>query len=346
MSRVNPGLAATTQCQPASPGTVTAGSGFYSAVVQEIWIGTATPVFAGYAFQPVGRAYSNLSADMPNQDYTAVIGYIISGSVLEGGSGLPGVFLNGLPGNPTTDGSGNFNESIPSGWSGAIVPSLAGYVFSPTLRQYTSVTSDQTGQDFTAAADGTVLAISGTASEGGLGLLGVVLNGMPGNVSTNVLGLYYGTVSSGWSGVVVPALSGYAFTPVSRDYLNITTSQADQDYTATPDGGVIAVSGTVTSGGSGAADVDMSGFPTTVTTDASGYYYSTVTSGWSGTITPTHACYNFSPTDRTYASITTSQTDQDYTATVLTYTISGTVTSQGSGLQNVVKHYRIWFSGF
>ena len=71
------------------------------------------------------------------------------------------------------------------------------------------------------------------------------------------------------------------------------------------------------------------------TTDVNGYYEIEVSSDWSGTVTPTKTGYGFSPTDRSYVNVTVDQIDQDYTATVLTYTISGTVTSGGPGLDGV-----------
>lgn len=68
----------------------------------------------------------------------------------EGGSGLLGVTLGGLPGTPSTDGTGNYSATVDSGWSGTATPSKAGYTFSPVTRSYTNVTADQTAQDYTA----------------------------------------------------------------------------------------------------------------------------------------------------------------------------------------------------
>lgn len=65
------------------------------------------------------------------------------------------------------------------------------------------------------------------------------------------------------------------------------------------------------------------------TSDANGYYEVEVPYDWSGTVTPTKAGYTFSPTDRSYSNVTTDQNDQDYTATLLTYTISGTILDPG-----------------
>ena len=97
-----------------------------------------------------------------------------------------------------------------------------------------------------------------------------------------------------------------------------------------------SISGTVLVGGSPLAGVVMNGLTGSPTTNASGVYTGTVTSGWSGTVTPTLAGYTFSPANRTYSNVTANQTAQDYTATLLIYTISGTILAGGSPLAGVV----------
>ena len=82
----------------------------------------------------------------------------------------------------------------------------------------------------------------------------------------------------------------------------------------------VTISGTVSSGGSGLANVVMSGLSGNPTTDASGFYTISVASGWSGTVTPTQAGYTFVPPATTYTNITTDQTT-DYTATKQYFTI-------------------------
>jgi uncharacterized protein YkwD len=58
----------------------------------------------------------------------------------------------------------------------------------------------------------------------------------------------------------------------------------------------------------------LDGTTKTVKTDVNGNYIIRVSSNWSGTITPLHDCYTFSPTSRSYNNVTTDQTAQDYTA--------------------------------
>jgi hypothetical protein len=49
----------------------TDGEGYYVASVPVGWSGTVTPTKAGYTFDPENRVYANVTADQPDQDYTA-----------------------------------------------------------------------------------------------------------------------------------------------------------------------------------------------------------------------------------------------------------------------------------
>jgi hypothetical protein len=60
------------------------------------------------------------------------------------------VALRGIPENPKTDSSGNYNWSIHPGWTGTVTPYKSGYRFLPESREYLNVTEDKTGQDYDA----------------------------------------------------------------------------------------------------------------------------------------------------------------------------------------------------
>ncbi len=51
----------------------TAADGTYSRAVYNGWSGTSTPVLAGYAFTPQYRTYTNITGNLPGQDYAATI---------------------------------------------------------------------------------------------------------------------------------------------------------------------------------------------------------------------------------------------------------------------------------
>lgn len=96
---------------------------------------------------------------------------------------------------------------------------------------------------------------------------------------------------------------------------------------ATPDltiSGNAGVANAVLSWTDGSAKVD--------TADASGNYSFLVSSGWSGTVTPTLAHYEFDPVSRDYTNVLANQTNQDFTATEFTPTISGNAGVAGAVL--------------
>jgi hypothetical protein len=85
----------------------------------------------------------------------------------------------------------------------------------------------------------------------------------------------------------------------------------------------------------GVSLVYKSGVSKTTTSDTNGNYSLTVPYGWSGTVTPTLAGYSFAPAKRSYSNITSDNKNQDYTPTIVTVMISGTVTHDSNPLQGV-----------
>ncbi len=133
---------------PGSPATNVLGE--YNATVSSGWSGTVTPTLADYAFNPPNRVYTNVTANLQDQDYLASPGYTISGTITLGGAPMPGVLMSGLPGEPRTNTSGIYTAAVPAGWSGAVTPTIPGFSFNPPSREYTNVTTPQAAQDYTA----------------------------------------------------------------------------------------------------------------------------------------------------------------------------------------------------
>ncbi len=320
----NAGVAgATLSYTDGSPKTATAdGGGNYSFTVSYNWSGTVTPSKTGYTFSPVNNVYSNVLADQTGQDYTATpITYIISGN-----AGIAGVTLSYTDGSPqtaTADSNGDYSFTVSYNWSGTVTPSKTGYTFSPVSRTYNFVLSDQTVQNYTATP--ITYTISGSA-----GVAGVTLSytdGTPKTATSDGSGNYSFTVSYNWSGTVTPSKVGYTFSPVNKTYSNVLSNQTAQNYTANP------ITYTI-SGNAGVAGATLSytdGTPKTSTADGSGNYSLTVSYDWSGTVTPSKAGFTFSPVNRTYSNVLSDQTVQNYTATAILYTISGSVGVTGAG---------------
>lgn len=108
----------------------------------------------------------NTGSDVLTVTYTP-LQLTISGYVkTSGGSGVEGVIMEGLPGNPATDVSGYYSDSVPAGWSGTVTPNKTGATFSPPSRTYLDLLSDHQNQDYVASGI-VVPTITATAPNGG-----------------------------------------------------------------------------------------------------------------------------------------------------------------------------------
>ena len=159
---------------------------------------------------------------------------------ISGNAGVAGATLSYTGGPATADGSGNYSFTVPYSWSGTVTPSKTGYVFSPANRPYSNLTTDQTGQNYTAAA---VHTISGNTGVGGVTLS--YDDGGPKTVISEANGNYSFTILDGWNGTVTPSHPCYTFNPANRPYSNVTADQTAQNYTPVP------------ISGSGCTDVDV-----------------------------------------------------------------------------------------
>ena len=160
--------------------------------------------------------------------------FLISGSVTFNGSPLQWVLMDGLPDNTRTNASGDYIAFVSSGWAGTVTPSLSGYAFVPYSTNYTDVTSNQLNQNYDAS---TAYTISGIVTIDGSPLQGVLMSGIPGDPRTDTDGYYTGKVPSGWAGTVIPTSPGFTFDPENKSYSDVTSEQANQDYSANYMGG-------------------------------------------------------------------------------------------------------------
>ena len=214
-----------------------------------------------------------------------------------------------------SDASGNYSISVSTFWSGTVTPSKTGYSFNPANRNYTNLTSDQTNQNYTATLDS-------NAISGNTGVASAILawsDGTNKTTTSDASGNYSLNVSYGWSGTVTPSKTGYSFNPPNKNYTNVTTDQTNQNYTATLDSNAI-------SGNTGVAGATLSwndGTNKTTISDAGGNYSLNVSYGWSGTVTPSKTGYSFNPPNKTYLNVISNKTNQNYTALINSYKISG-----------------------
>ncbi len=162
---------------------------------------------------------------------------------------------------------------------------------------------------------------------GNAGVPGAVIsyvNGSAKTVTADGIGAYSITVPINWSGTLTPSKSGYRFSPASASFTNATAPQIIQNFIATA---IFTISGNA--GLAGAVLSYTDGTLKTVTANSSGNYSITLPAGWGGTITPSSPGYKFAPLSKTYSNLSASLTAQNYTATFVTFTISGNVVAPG-----------------
>jgi len=226
---------------------VTDAQGDYYKAAPSGWSGTVTPSKGEYTFTPTSRTYANVVTHQTDQHYTGTVTYTavfgISGKVTfltAEGTPMSGVTLtfSGGQGTAVTNSQGNYSKLITGGWTGTVTPSMANRTFTPASRSYNNLSSDQSNQNYTGALVGIITpikpVISGKVTFLGAGMAGVTLEFKPGEGTTvtNASGEYSKAVTSGWSGKVVPSKSGYGFSPNWKQYINVTTHQTNQNYSA------------------------------------------------------------------------------------------------------------------
>ncbi len=266
----------------------TAANGTYSVVLPSPYTGTITATKALYFITPVPITLTGAITDKPGQNFSAVTGIAVSGTVsLSGGGNLAGVavaFSGGYT--PVTAANGTYTTYVSRNYSGTITPAKAGYGFTPATRTLNRITGTTTGQNFTAR---TAWPISGTITSNGAGLAGVTVtfSGGAGTATTSGTGAYSFIANAGWSGTVTPTLRGFNFLPTSVSITNLAAAQTKNFATAQTIAGTTKrrsngnnVSG-VTLTATGAA-----GFSNyTATSAGNGTFTLTVPTGWTGTIT-------------------------------------------------------------
>src|SRR5205823_8187042 len=106
-----------------------------------------TPSEVSYRFDPASRAVSSLQSDQAGIDFTGrVVTHSITGSVVDGGAGIPGVTLTlagALSSVTRTDAAGNFTfAGVPAGGSFVVTPAKEGFSFNPPNRVIADISAD------------------------------------------------------------------------------------------------------------------------------------------------------------------------------------------------------------
>jgi hypothetical protein len=292
-------------------GPITGTDGTYSATVPYGWSETFKPVKEGYTFSPPDKGFGPIRSDQVQNFSASAIQLLITGTV-----GVPGVKMNGLPGNVVSGANGVFSTKVDYNWTGTITPEKEGYVFEPAEQQYVDIITDQTNQNFNAKM--LTYTVSGSA-----GMAGVEMKGLPGNPYTDQNGFFSVQVEHGFSNTVTPTKEGYEFDPATYILADVKSDRTN--ITFVPEMIKVTISGSI----AGLEGVQMIGLPDNPLTDKDGKYSVTVEWGWSGTVTPFKEGYKFTPESKPYPPVTEDMTNQNYTYSKVTYTITGNAQISG-----------------
>ena len=108
------------------------------------------------------------------------------------------------------------------------------------------------------SAGATTYQLSGTVTQGGSALNGVVIAATNGVTcsSSDAAGRYACTVPQGWSGTVTPSKAGYTFTPASRTYSAVGADRTTENYAAAASAQTVWVDDAVPGGAAVGGAVD------------------------------------------------------------------------------------------
>jgi pyrrolidone-carboxylate peptidase/uncharacterized protein (DUF2249 family) len=206
--------------------TTTDANGNYSFTVDAEGSYTITPSKLYYACTPSSATFNNLAANQTVNFTAALKHQTISGHLTKAfdGSSMVGVAvtLSGSQSRTTTsDEEGNFSfADLPAIGSYSVMPTLDDYEFTPGTRGFNNLPGDVNAL-FTAVRTGNVTGFrwSGKVTLNGVGLPGVkmrISQSEEATTTTDANGNYSFTVFYDDICTVTPELSGYAFTPASR----------------------------------------------------------------------------------------------------------------------------------
>ena len=319
------GNGATVTLSGAASATVTAdGSGNYTFTGLANGAYTVTPSKSGFTFSPTSQAVTISSANVTAVNFTATATtWSISGTIT-GGSGSTVTLSGASSATVTADTSGNYSFTGLANGAYTVTPSKSGFTFSPTSRAVTVSSANATAVNFTSTA--ITWSISGTIT-GGSGATVTLSGAASATVTADSSGNYTFNGLANGAYTVTPSKSGFTFSPTNQAVTISSANATAVNFTATAT--TWSISGTIT-GGSGST-VTLSGASSaTVTADSSGNYTFTGLANGAYTVTPSKSGFTFSPTSRAVTISSANATAVNFTATAITWSISGTITG-GSG---------------
>jgi hypothetical protein len=309
----------------ASTTTTTAdASGNYSFSGLENGNYTVTPMSGLYTFSPGSQSVTVNNAHVLNVNFAS--GFAITGTISGPGAAGATVNLTGAAAaTAIANGSGNYSfTGLPNGVY-TVTPGNAGVVFTPASQTITVNGASVTAVNFASVLE--TYAVSGTISgPGGAGATVNLTGSSTATTTADGSGNYSFTGLTNGNYTVAASLAGYIFTPASQP-VTINGGNAVANFTSAVQ--TYALSGTISGPGGAGATVSLTGASTATTTaDGSGNYSFTGLLNGSYTVTPGRTGYAFGPASQA-VTISGSSATANFTSTLLTYTISGTISGAG-----------------
>ncbi|MBX0331181.1 carboxypeptidase-like regulatory domain-containing protein [Oscillochloris sp. ZM17-4] len=166
----------------------------------------------------------------------------------------------------------------------------------------------------------------------GTGMAGVTVSDGTRSATTASDGSYTLSNVPIGSYTLTPTKGGYSFSPTTRS-VTVSGNMSGQDFTGTLI--TYSVGGRVTLNGSSLAGVTISDGTRSATTASDGSYTLSNVPPGSYTLTPAKSGYSFSPATRSISVSGNNVSSQDFSATLITYSVGGRVTLSGSGIAGV-----------
>jgi hypothetical protein len=302
---------------------------------------TVTPSKSAFHFNPAVKTATLSAASVTGLNFTAAEGsppstYSMSGNISPAGNGSGALVVLGGAGSAstTTDSNGNFTFSGLASGAYTVTASKAGFVFSPSSQNAIINNANITGVNFTATVP--TYSLSGTVSPAANGSGATVSLSGAGNATTTVSssgtfsfsGLPAGTYT------LAASKSGFTLSPSSQNATitnaNLAGVAFNATATVTP---TYSISGTISSAASGAgAIVTLNGTASASTTaSSSGSFTFSGLSNGSYTVTVIKSGFTFSPGTQSETVNNANVTGVNFSATALTYSLSGTISPAANG---------------
>ena len=314
--------------------TTTSDTGFYSfAALDAGATYTVTPTKTHWQFVPSEREYSDLSADQSSADFTGTLDtWTISGVITDGTDPVQSVTVDlsgGKTDSTTTSDTGFYSfAALDAGATYTVIPSKAHWQFTPTDRDYSDLSADQSSADFTGLLD--TWTISGIVTDGVLPMIGETVNlsgDSTASTTTSDTGFYsFQDLPAGSTYVVTPQKQYWSFTPEYGAFTDLSNNETS-DFTGTLDHW--AISGVVTSGAVPVIDVliELTGDSTnSISTSDTGYFtFDGLEAGGTYTVTPSKTNWSFNPSESVYIGLDANEDSTDFSGTLDQWSISGVI---------------------